>query len=199
MHQEIKRTYMTNKNFEPKVVAYASQAAEGLCKWIRAMVLYDQVAKIVAPKKTKLAAAEHDYNNTLTFLRERQQMLAELNKKLDILRENLHEIMTKKIRLENEVSIFLLFHLIFSVIFPFPLSFFSFFSFSLLSLSCFLLIFSLSFFLSLFFSFVSIPLLFFLSKIFVLIGMCGITFLLQLYFIIIYKFPLLCHWKHNVI
>lgn len=107
---------MTNKNFEPKVVAYASQAAEGLCKWVRAMVLYDEVAKIVMPKKVKLATAEQDYNNTLMFLREKQQMLTELNKKLDILRENLHEIMTKKIRLENEVSIFLLFHLTFSIV-----------------------------------------------------------------------------------
>lgn len=95
---------MTNKNFDPKVVVRASQAAEGLCKWVRAMVLYDEVAKIVTPKKIKLAIAEHDYENTLTFLRGRRQMLAELNEKLDILRENLHETMTKKIRLENEVS-----------------------------------------------------------------------------------------------
>ncbi|XP_011705566.1 PREDICTED: dynein heavy chain 7, axonemal-like, partial [Wasmannia auropunctata] len=95
---------MTDKNFEPKVVARASQAAEGLCKWIRAMVLYDQVVKIVAPKKAKLAAAERDYENTLTFLQERRQMLAELNKKLDILRENLQDTTTKKIHLEDEMT-----------------------------------------------------------------------------------------------
>lgn len=98
-----------DKNFEPKVVARASQAAEGLCKWIRAMVLYDQVAKIVAPKKAKLATAERDYENTLTFLREKQQMLVKLNEKLDMLRENLQETMAKKIYLENEVGSFLLF------------------------------------------------------------------------------------------
>lgn len=95
---------MTDKNFEPKVVARASQAAEGLCKWIRAMVLYDQVAKIVAPKKAKLFAAERDYENTLTFLWERRQMLAKLNEKLDMLRQNLQETMTRKIHLENEVG-----------------------------------------------------------------------------------------------
>jgi len=118
---------MTNKNFDPKVVVRASQAAEGLCKWVRAMVLYDEVAKIVTPKKIKLALAEHDYENTLTFLSERRQMLAELNKKLDILRENLHETMTKKIRLENEVNNFFLFHLLFSTIILLYLPFFSLF------------------------------------------------------------------------
>lgn len=118
---------MTNKNFDPKIVVRASQAAEGLCKWVRAMVLYDEVAKIVMPKKIKLALTEHDYENTLTFLSERRQMLAELNKKLDILRENLHETMTKKIRLENEVNNFFLFHLFFSTMILLYLSFFSLF------------------------------------------------------------------------
>lgn len=134
MYQEIKRTYMTNKNFDPKVVVRASQAAEGLCKWVRAMMLYDDVAKIVTPKKIKLALAEHDYERTLTFLTERRQMLAELNKKLDILRENLHETMTKKIRLENEVNSFFVysilpffFHCFFIFIFFLSLSHFFFF------------------------------------------------------------------------
>lgn len=95
---------MTDKNFEPTVVAHASQAAEGLCKWIRAIVLYDQVAKIVTPKKAKLAAAERDYENTLSFLLERRQMLVKLNEKLDILRETLQETMARKIHLENEVG-----------------------------------------------------------------------------------------------
>lgn len=104
VRQEIKKTYMTDKNFEPKVVARASSAAEGLCKWVRAMVLYDHVAKIVAPKKAKLAGAERDYENTLAFLRERRQMLAELNEKLEVLREKLRETLARKIRLEDEVT-----------------------------------------------------------------------------------------------
>ncbi|XP_014471742.1 PREDICTED: dynein heavy chain 12, axonemal [Dinoponera quadriceps] len=102
--QEIKRTYMTNVNFDPKVVARASSAAEGLCKWVRAMVLYDGVAKIVAPKKAKLAASERDLKNTLAFLEERRLMLAELNERLKVLREKLNETLTRKIRLEDEVT-----------------------------------------------------------------------------------------------
>ncbi|KAG7205246.1 hypothetical protein KM043_018326 [Ampulex compressa] len=102
--QEIKKTYITDKSFEPKIVARASQAAEGLCKWVRAMVLYDKVAKIVAPKKEKLKLAQEDFENTIAFLEERRQMLADLNQRLAILHENLQSTMTNKIKLENEVT-----------------------------------------------------------------------------------------------
>jgi len=94
---------MTDKSFDPKVVARASQAAEGLCKWILAMVLYDEVIKVVAPKRAKLETAERDYKNTVAFLEERRRMLIELNQKLDISRKNLEEIMARMTYLENEV------------------------------------------------------------------------------------------------
>lgn len=147
---------MTDKNFEPKVVARASQAAEGLCKWIRAMVLYDQVAKIVAPKKAKLVTAERDYKNTLTFLWERQQMLAKLNEKLDMLRENLQETMARKIHLENEVGSVLSFYSFFNSSFCLFSSLFSFFYlfcslFLFFFLSTFSYLFLSSFFLPFFF------------------------------------------------
>lgn len=95
---------MTDKNFEPKIVARASSAAEGLCKWVRAMVLYDAVVKVVAPKKAKLAAAQRDYENTIKFLNERREMLAALTEKLRVLNENLQVTLAKKIQLENEVT-----------------------------------------------------------------------------------------------
>nr|XP_050853938.1 dynein axonemal heavy chain 12-like isoform X4 [Vespula vulgaris] len=101
---EIKKTYMTNKNFEPKVVARASSAAEGLCKWVRAMVLYDKVIKEVAPKKAKLAAAQTEYEETMAFLNERRQMLASLTEKLAHLNERLQVTLAKKLELENEVT-----------------------------------------------------------------------------------------------
>lgn len=37
---------MTNPDFDPSIVAKASSAAEGLCKWIQAMEMYDRVAKV---------------------------------------------------------------------------------------------------------------------------------------------------------
>lgn len=95
---------MTDKNFEPKIVARASSAAEGLCKWVRAMVLYDEVIKVVAPKREKLQIAQRDYENTVKFLNERRELLAELTEKLNVLKESLRVILAKKIELENEVK-----------------------------------------------------------------------------------------------
>ena len=52
--------YITNAEFHPDVVKTASTACEGLCKWTRAMEVYDRVAKVVAPKKESLAIAEQE-------------------------------------------------------------------------------------------------------------------------------------------
>jgi dynein heavy chain len=44
--KEIREEYMPNEDFVPDKVAKASSAAEGLCKWVRAMEVYDRVAKV---------------------------------------------------------------------------------------------------------------------------------------------------------
>lgn len=93
---------MKDKNFEPSKVAKASQAAEGLCKWVRAMVLYDRVIKIVKPKKEKLAEAEQMFQDTMNLLNKKRQMLADLNAKLELLNQLLAQTIAKKIDLENE-------------------------------------------------------------------------------------------------
>ena len=40
------------------MASQASVAACGICKWVRAMIVYDQVAKMVGPRKEALALAE---------------------------------------------------------------------------------------------------------------------------------------------
>ncbi|XP_053595266.1 dynein axonemal heavy chain 7 [Microplitis demolitor] len=102
--ETIKRVYLMDKNFEPAIVAKASQAAEGLCKWIRAMVLYDKVAREIAPKKRKLEDVEKDYSETMIILEEKRLACTELTNKLTILKDNLDKILERKINLENEVS-----------------------------------------------------------------------------------------------
>ncbi len=44
--QKIRGKYLSDPVFDPTVVAKASSAAEGLCKWIKAMEMYDRVAKV---------------------------------------------------------------------------------------------------------------------------------------------------------
>ena len=52
-----RRKFKDNEEFTPERVRKASVAAEGMCKWVRAMEAYDRVAKIVEPKRIALKAA----------------------------------------------------------------------------------------------------------------------------------------------
>lgn len=42
----IRDKYTSQPDFEPKVLAKVSGAAEGLCSWVKAMDIYDRVAKV---------------------------------------------------------------------------------------------------------------------------------------------------------
>ena len=48
------RAYTNNPAFDPEIIKKASKAAFGLCCWVRAMEVYDRVAKLVAPKRTQV-------------------------------------------------------------------------------------------------------------------------------------------------
>lgn len=60
--QQIQERILTNENFDPEKVKVASTACEGLCKWISAIVEYDKVIKVVAPKRAALEEAQARYN-----------------------------------------------------------------------------------------------------------------------------------------
>ncbi|XP_076166258.1 dynein axonemal heavy chain 7 [Ptiloglossa arizonensis] len=102
--QIIKKTYMTDNNFKPHIVAKASSAAEGLCKWVCAMVSYDEVAKAVAPKKEKLLTAQRECNEAEAFLNDKRRKLSALNAKFAILNNSLQETLQQKVKLEKEVE-----------------------------------------------------------------------------------------------
>lgn len=65
LHERI----LSNENFDPEKVKLASTAAEGLCKWVIAIVQYDKVAKVVAPKRIALKEAENTRDVSVFFLR----------------------------------------------------------------------------------------------------------------------------------
>lgn len=58
---------LSNEFFDPDKMKNVSSAAEGLCKWVLAIVQYDKVAKIVAPKRIALKDAE-DARDVLQYL-----------------------------------------------------------------------------------------------------------------------------------
>lgn len=102
---KIRKEYLSHKDFKPHIIAKASTAAEGLCKWIIAMDMYDAVAKVVAPKKRKLEAAEKEFAETMAILEEKKATVARLEAKLAELNEALEEANIKKKALEDEVQL----------------------------------------------------------------------------------------------
>ncbi|KAJ8717801.1 hypothetical protein PYW07_005731 [Mythimna separata] len=103
--QKIRKEYLCHKDFKPHIIAKASTAAEGLCKWIIAMDMYDAVAKVVAPKKAKLEAAEREFAQTMAILEEKKALVARLEARLAELNEALEEANIKKKALEDEVQL----------------------------------------------------------------------------------------------
>ncbi|XP_063405511.1 dynein axonemal heavy chain 12-like isoform X3 [Mytilus trossulus] len=103
--KQIRKEFITNPDFDPAKVANASSAAEGLCKWVLAMEIYDRVAKVVAPKKEKLKEAEEELNSTMTLLNAKRAELAAVEKRLADLRATFQEMTEKKERLEFQVDL----------------------------------------------------------------------------------------------
>ncbi|KAG6971322.1 hypothetical protein JG687_00002126 [Phytophthora cactorum] len=82
--------YIADENFSPEKAEKASKAAAGLCKWVHAMALYDNVSKVVAPKREALRVAEaqlaevmQKLNEKLSQLKEVEGGLAELQRQFD--------------------------------------------------------------------------------------------------------------------
>ena len=75
---KIRKEFIPNPDFDPSKVKNASSAAEGLCRWVIAMEIYDRVAKVVAPKKIKLKEAEAELKETMEFLKAKRAELKEV-------------------------------------------------------------------------------------------------------------------------
>ena len=60
--------YIENPEFQPETIKFASTAAEGMCKWVRAMVSYHHTAKDVEPKKKALDAANAELQQAQVWI-----------------------------------------------------------------------------------------------------------------------------------
>ena len=72
------RPYLEDPNFQPEAIRGASEAAEGLSKWVIAVVKFDEVFKEITPKREALAAAEAKAADSQEKLRIKQEELAKL-------------------------------------------------------------------------------------------------------------------------
>ena len=96
--------YVANEDFEPEKIAKASKAAYGLCCWVRAMEVYDRVAKFVAPKRAQLAGAEAEFAEVSALLEAKKAALTEVEEKLAALQAQFEETTRKKDDLEAQAD-----------------------------------------------------------------------------------------------
>uniref|UniRef100_A0A674H7Z3 Dynein axonemal heavy chain 12 n=1 Tax=Taeniopygia guttata TaxID=59729 RepID=A0A674H7Z3_TAEGU len=102
--QKIRTEYLTNPEFDPQVVAKASSAAEGLCKWIKGMEVFHRVSKEIEPKKERLKEAEESLAVTMELLNRKRGELAEVEGRLAALQQTFTEKTEEKARLEFQVD-----------------------------------------------------------------------------------------------
>ena len=98
------RPFVTRDDFQPSKVETASKAAGGLCKWVHAMVVYDRVAKVVAPKQAALAQATSDLETAQTALAGKQAELRIVVEQLEKLQEELRQTEERKDLLLKQVT-----------------------------------------------------------------------------------------------
>src|SRR5690606_21380081 len=91
--------------FTVENAAKASKAAEGLCKWVHALDVYDVVAKQVAPKREALAVAEAALSETLAALAIKQAQLQQVEDELEQLQSQLADAEKRKVDLEAETDL----------------------------------------------------------------------------------------------
>lgn len=68
----------------------------GLCSWVRAIEVYDRVAKVVAPKRQSLEEAEGELELQMTALEKKREELKAVRRELEILNQNLLEKLAEK-------------------------------------------------------------------------------------------------------
>ena len=60
--KKIRDRYTVNPDFNPDIIQKVSSACEGLCKWVRAMEVYDRIAKVI------IMITQQTQNICITFI-----------------------------------------------------------------------------------------------------------------------------------
>ncbi|KAG9476993.1 hypothetical protein GDO78_002401 [Eleutherodactylus coqui] len=103
--KRIRERFINNEDFQPSVIKNVSSACEGLCKWVRAMEVYDRVAKVVAPKRERLKEAEAKLAVQMQELNTKRAELKEVEDRLQALNDDLQAMNNKKEELEKNIEL----------------------------------------------------------------------------------------------
>lgn len=100
----IRDKFINDRSFQPEAIKKVSTACEGLCKWVRAIEVYDRVIKVVKPKQMMLAEAEAALAKQMEALNAKRALLLEVTQKLQALNDEFVECMKEKKKLEDQID-----------------------------------------------------------------------------------------------
>ncbi|XP_043945444.1 dynein axonemal heavy chain 3 [Protopterus annectens] len=103
--KRIREKFIEHPDFQTSVIKNVSSACEGLCKWVRAMEVYERVNKVVAPKRERLKEAEAELAVQMEKLNKKRAELKMVEDRLQALNDDFETMNNKKIELENNIDI----------------------------------------------------------------------------------------------
>ncbi|XP_028831809.1 dynein heavy chain 3, axonemal isoform X2 [Denticeps clupeoides] len=103
--KRIREKFIDHPDFQPALIKNVSSACEGLCKWIQAMEKYENVSKVVAPKKKRLSEAEECLEVQMKTLSIKRAELQEVEDRLQSLNDDLDAMNNKKKELEDKLKL----------------------------------------------------------------------------------------------
>ncbi|XP_066239555.1 dynein axonemal heavy chain 3 [Saccopteryx leptura] len=103
--KRIRERFVDHPDFQPAVIKNVSSACEGLCKWVRAMEVYDRVAKVVAPKRERLREAEGRLDAQRERLSGKRAELKLVEDRLQVLNDDFEEMLARKRALEEGIEV----------------------------------------------------------------------------------------------
>lgn len=103
--KRIREKFVDHPDFLPALIKNVSSACEGLCKWVRAMEVYERVAKLVAPKKERLLGAESELAIQMETLGVKRAELKEVEDRLQALNNTFEAMCQKKEDLEDNIEL----------------------------------------------------------------------------------------------
>ena len=102
--KKFRTKYLNAEEMQPEVVTKVSKAGLGLCLWARAMDVYADIAKEVAPKKARLEMMNEQLNAANATLLEKQNQLRAVEERVATLQKLCDETLAEKERLQSEMD-----------------------------------------------------------------------------------------------
>ncbi|CAH2307190.1 dynein heavy chain 3, axonemal [Pelobates cultripes] len=103
--KRIREKFIGNPDFQLSVIKNVSSACEGLCKWVRALEVYDRVAREVAPKRERLKEAEGKLAVQMKQLNIKRAELKAVEDRLQALNDEFNDMNNRKQELETNIEI----------------------------------------------------------------------------------------------